>query len=603
VEKNVWKMVWRLLSRREKFASGLMMLIAVLGAGAQVMMIGSVMPFLSIISNPTIIETNTILRSVYEYFGFTEHHSFVVWIGVVTILVIVSANMVMVLRQYAIHRFTFRRVHSISIRLAKSYLSREYVYFLDKSTGDISKRILSEANSISTSFLRPAVDLVSATLSVAAIVLFLMFVNPVVTIAGAALVICVYGLLYFGVAAKLRFLGEERLSANRDRFTTIGEAFGGIKDIKILGKEDLFFRKFEVTSRRVAETDIMKNILSDLPRYGIQAIFFGGVVVLCLFMIDPVSFNQGGSSLKDIVPTLGAFALAGQRLLPEAQKIYASLTKIVSGTASVKSVYEDTLFSSNQDAAPEASDPFQSHISISNVSYRYPGATVDSLSEISFEIQKGRKIGVVGGTGSGKSTLADLCLGLLSPSGGVFQVDNAVIDTRIKRQSWRSRVGYVPQEIFLIDGSFTDNIAFGVDPKLVDMQRVIECAKNARLHDVVMNHSEEGYDSKVGERGIRLSGGQRQRIGIARALYRGADFLVMDEATSALDNETEREVIAAIDNLPAHLTVMMIAHRLTTLRGCDEIITMEEGSIVERGSWDDLMDQKGIFARMVNSTV
>lgn len=601
MKPNVWRMAWDLMTTRERAMAGLMLAISVVGAAAQVLMIGAIMPFLQVLSDPSIIDTHPVLARIYEGMGFQTSYDFVFCLGGVTILIIILANGIQMLKAYSIHRFAYRRVHSISIRLAKSYLDREYEYFLDKNSGDIGKRILAEASSISNSFLRPATILVASGLSTVAILGFLLFVNPVVTLFGGATVFLVYVALYWMVKGRLQMIGSEKVSANRGRFESINEAIGGIKEIKVLGKEKAFFRKFELASKKLADVEITNSILSDLPRFGVQAMFFAGVVIMCLLLIDAEMFNHDGAALASIIPTLGVFAMAGQRLIPEAQNVYSSLSKIIYGAASVENVHEDMDFSKREPVGKAKEIQLRQSVFLDGVSYVYPGASKPGLTNLRLEIPKGRKLGIVGGTGSGKTTLADVCLGLLPPSDGVFRVDGIAIQNREERQAWRSRVGYVPQDIFIVDGTFADNIAFGVEPCDIDMKRVEECARTSHLHEVIMGQGTEGYDARVGDRGVKLSGGQRQRIGIARALYRGADFLVMDEATSALDNTTERDVIQAIESLPKDMTVVMIAHRLTTLRGCDEIVVLDKGCIVERGSWDALQMRDGHFSKLTRS--
>jgi ABC-type multidrug transport system fused ATPase/permease subunit len=599
--EGVWQMAWRMLSSRERRMIWVMLVIAVIGAAAQVLMIGSIMPFLTVLSNPGAISENRYLSTLYEQFRFSSKYTFMAYLGAGTILVIILANSLLVVKSYAVHRFTARRVHSISVRLAQSYLGREYDFFLDKNSSDISKRVLTEANAIGTAFLTPAVNILTSGLSMIGIIGFLLFINPTVTLLGAGSIFLVYGIIYAIVSGRLKSLGERLVMANKERFASIGEAVGGIKDIKILGKEDVFFRRFRAASSTVSDVTIWHRVMSEVPRFAIQSFFFSGVVILCLLMIDSDSFGTDANAVGRIVPMLGAFALAGQRLMPEAQKFYKGMSSMSFGSAEVESVYRDMSFENRNLASTKSGAPMTCGLMLDDVSYRYPGAEPKSLSGISLEISKGQKIGVVGGTGSGKSTLADICLGLISPSTGSFSVDGQEISGRSEREAWRSCVAYVPQDIFILDGTFAENIAFGEPRNRVDFQKVEDCARIARLHEVVMASGKKGYDQQVGERGVRLSGGQKQRIGIARALYRGANVLVMDEATSALDNSTERDVIAAIEALPKDMTVIMIAHRLSTLRCCDEIITLQKGQITDRGDWEALSQKKGVFRDMLEA--
>lgn len=601
MKTDAWKMAWNLFSRRERMMTCVMIAIAVLGAAAQVLMIGAVLPFLNILSSPEAIETSSGYHVAVDYFGIEGRYEFVLLLGVGSIAAILVASSILILKTYALARFTQMRVHSISTRLVKSYLRRDYGFFLDRSTGDIGKRILSESNEIANSFLRPAAEIVASGLAVIGIIAFLFFVEPLATILGLMVVFAVYGVIYGTTNRSLGTAGERRTAANKRRFSAISEMFGGIKEVKVSGKEDVFFRRFEDASRETVKAQIYNRLIADLPRFAVLGLFFSGIIVACLVLIDREVFERnGGVALAEIIPALGVFALAGQRLIPEVQKVYSALSRIAFGVAALRSVHEDMDRNVVRGMPVEKPVPvsFARGIVLEDVSFRYPGTEQSSLETISLSIPKGCKIGLVGGTGAGKTTLVDVLLGVLRPSSGCMKIDDSVLDTEPQWAGWRQKVAYVPQDIFLVEGTIADNIAFGIPAESIDRDRLEKVARIAQIHTVVCHDLPEGYETMVGERGVRLSGGQRQRIGIARALYRGAEMLVLDEATSALDTETEREVIQAIEALPHEVTVVMIAHRLSTLRSCDEIIVMDKGKIIEKGPRDELIAMNGTFARL-----
>jgi len=562
-----------------------------------------VVPFLQVISDPARIHASPILSEVYAGLGMRSDYQFMVAIGMGTIAVILVSNVVQLFRAYALTRFAMNRVHAIGTRLTQSYLGRNYEYFLSRSTSDISKRILSETSEIANSFLLPAADLVSSALSAVFILGFLLFVDPSVTLIGLGLVLLLYGGVYSLSSRYARRLGQRRTLANRRRFAAISEAFGGIKDVKVTGMEDTFFRRFDTASKVVIRAGIFNKLVSELPRFFIQALFFSGVVCACLVLIDPAVFEaEGAGALTDIVPTLGAFAFAGQRLIPEMQRAYAAMTKVSFGAAALRNVYEEIDRGvRDRMPLPPADLTFSSDIAIDGVSYRYPGAERSGLDRVSARIRKGERIGIVGGTGAGKTTLVDVLLGLLPVSSGEIRIDGRSLGDAQTLAAWRRKVGYVPQAIFMLDGDFSDNIAFWEPEGRVDRDRVESAARAACIHEFIARQTPLGYRSRTGERGVMLSGGQRQRIGIARALYREAEFLVLDEASSALDSGTEREVMEAIAALPADLTVVMIAHRLSTVRGCDRIFVMEGGRLVEQGTWSELEAQDGHFSRLLQA--
>ena len=317
--------------------------------------------------------------------------------------------------------------------------------------------------------------------------------------------------------------------------------------------------------------------------------------------MDPESLNSG-EALGGILPILGLFAFAGQRLMPELQKLYQSLARIQAGGAAVNVVHDDLVNQLNEGRLPRSIPTrlgLNDRIILENVSYNYPGAKFAGLNEISLDIKAGERVGIVGSTGAGKTTLADTILGLLPPSEGRIIVDGAPITDETQR-AWQQSVGYVPQDIFLTDANIYENIALGVPMLEIDKPRVRRAAEIARIDDFIRNDLPDDYETAIGERGVRLSGGQRQRIGIARALYHEADLIVFDEATSALDNLTELEVMSAIDALPGDKTVLIIAHRLSTVKRCDQIIVMDKGRVVACDTWEKLMTNNSEFQKIAN---
>jgi ABC-type multidrug transport system fused ATPase/permease subunit len=349
----------------------------------------------------------------------------------------------------------------------------------------------------------------------------------------------------------------------------------------------------------MAHSEVGLAVVAQLPRFIVEGIAFSGIILLCLLLLDSTQFQQG-QSLGNILPILGVFALAGQRVMPELQKVYLSATQLRYGAASVEKVYDD-LFSATSAHDLPRKMPMGINITrgfrLDAVSYGYPNAKTAGLSDITLEVLAGEKIGIVGSTGAGKTTLADIILGLLRPQIGQLLVDGAPV-TDENLRSWQQSVGYVPQDIFLTGASISQNIALGVPIEEIDMDRVRHSAEIAQLDEFVRQELPEGYETEVGERGVRLSGGQRQRIGIARALYHRADLIVFDEATSALDNLTERDVMSAINALPGEKTIVVIAHRLSTVKVCDRIVVLDKGRIMGIGPWKELMDKNPSFQKL-----
>lgn len=593
---------WTLLDRRERLNSIKVLAVMIVGAIASATMIASVFPFLSVLSDPGLIKENGMLSMLYEAGNFKTDYDFLVALGIGSVIIIIISNFVLIIQSWALVKYTQMRIHTVSRRLLGHYLSQPYEYFLGRHSGDMSTNILSEAEQAVEQFLRPLAELISAVLTVVAVVATLIIVEPLIASITMGAFVGVYGCVTIITRRYVARMGVLRAQANERRFRIAGEALAGIKNVKLLGREASYLDRFSEPSAAMAHAQIGIGVLAQAPRFAIQMLAFGGIIVLCLLMLDPVDL-RGREALGGILPLLGLLAFAGQRLMPELQKVYQSHTIMTSGAAALNRVCDDLSAGSNALIDRSRSTPLglQQALTLDAVDYTYPGAKRFGLCQVSVTIQAGERIGVVGASGAGKTTLADVILGLLRPQTGTIQADGKKI-TQETMRAWQQTVGYVPQDIFLTDASLSENIALGLRIDEIDLAKVERVARIAQLHDFVMAELPNGYESRIGERGVRLSGGQRQRIGIARALYNDANLIVFDEATSALDNLTELEVISAINALPEDKTILMIAHRLTTVKDCDRIVMMENGKIADIGSWEELMANNWSFRTMAGAT-
>ncbi|MBK5927846.1 hypothetical protein CCR87_10985 [Rhodobaculum claviforme] len=595
---ETWRKAWSLLNAREKRNALLVLAVAVLAAATSTAMVGAVMPFLAVLSDPGRIATTPALAWLYDRLGFRSAYGFLMMLGVGALAVIIVATAMQMLSTYAVARFAQMRVHSLSHRLMARYLGQPYEFFLDHHSGDMGTRVLAEAGEVVSRCLRPAAVIVTSLLTILALLAFLLWVSPGVSIVAFAVLGGSYGLVYAITRARLRKLGVARAAANAERFRMASEALGGVKDIKLLGREAAYVDRFRVPSQRLAKVDVKIQLLSQLPQLVIQAVAFGGIILLCLVLVRASDF-EGGEAIGAIVPLLGVFALAGQRMMPELSRLYGSIAVMQSGRAVVDLVHADLV---RGDGRPlprvrVGGLGLRQEMRLDAISYRYPNAERPGVEGISLTVRAGERIGIVGSTGAGKTTLADIVLGLLRPQSGWIVVDGQVVDDSRVR-AWQESVGYVPQDIFLTDSSVRENIALGVPPEEIEDERVQRAARIASLDTFVREQLPEGYDTRVGERGVRLSGGQRQRIGIARAMYHDADLIVFDEATSALDNLTERDVMTAINALPGDKTILMIAHRLSTVKVCDRIVVLDQGRLVAVGPWEELLATSPEFRRI-----
>lgn len=591
-----WKKSWAILDARERRNAAVALAVVLFSAASAVAMIGSVMPFLAVLSDPSKIEKSATLAWAYQAGGFEDRYSFLFALGLVSITVIVISNLLQALRVYTVTRFSLMRMHSIGCRLLVNYLRQPYSFFLQSNTGDMGTKILAESQQVVGSFYRPAAEFIAAITTVVVIVSFLIWVNPTVTLAAFLVIGGTYGMTLILTRKRISRLGVIRAQSNAERFRITGEALGGVKEIKILGREMAYVRRFSHPSRRMAKAITTSEVLSLSPQYMIQVLAFSGIIALSLVLLEPGDLTAE-SPLSDILPILGLFAFAGQRLIPELSRAYSSMTKLTFAAAAVDTVYRDLVERKSEVDLPRQ-PPVPMGLSktfdLDSIEYRYAGSDRANLAGVSLSIKAGERIGVVGTTGSGKSTLANVILGLLKPSSGHLVVDGVALSQENLR-AWQQTIGYVPQEIFLTDATLAENIALGVNKRDIDMEKVRKAAKIAKIDNFVTQELAEGYDCVVGERGIRLSGGQRQRIGIARAMYHDADLIVLDEATSALDNVTEKDVMEAIEGLPGAKTLIMIAHRLTTLRSCDRIIVLDKGRVVSIGPWDEVIAENDLM--------
>jgi ABC-type multidrug transport system fused ATPase/permease subunit len=482
----------------------------------------------------------------------------------------------------------------------RDYLLRPYSWFLNRHSADLGKTVLSEVEQVINQVLVPVTQLVAQVVVSFCLIVLLFLVEPVVALSATLLLGGGYTGIYLFLRKYLSRIGADRVQANKERFQIAQEALGGIKEVKAAGLEWGYLKSFLKPAYRFARHQAGNTIAGKTPRFVLDAFAFGGILLVIMILL-----STRGGNLDQVLPTLGVFAFAGIRLLPAMQEAYLNAAKLRFGKAALDSLYDDMSLSINDTpstdffSAPgkEVPLPLQNQLDLKNIYFTYPEAKHPSIKALNLRIEANTTVGLAGATGAGKTTVVDLIMGLLVPDQGEILVDSIPIASENVR-SWQRSLGYVPQHIFLSDDTVAANIAFGVPQAKIDMSAVERAAKIAELHDFVLNDLENAYQSTIGERGVRLSGGQRQRIGIARALYHDPDVLILDEATSALDNLTEKAVMDAVHNLSRQKTVILIAHRLSTVRSCDCIFMLENGQIAAQGSYFELLQKSHKFRRM-----
>ncbi len=512
-------------------------------------------------------------------------------LGISVFLLLVVSIVFKALTNYALLRFTHMRQYSLGKRVMEGYLHQPFSWFLNRHTADLGKNILYEVEQIVYLALNPSLVFIQQTLITLAILTILILVNLKIAIIVGLTMGFAYGIIYLLTRNLVVKFGKQRLKASKLLFVNITEAFGAIKEIKVGGSEKNFVNRFSEPAKNLAKSQALIGLISTLPRFVLEVIAFGGIILAILYLLA-----QSGN-FNEIIPIIALYVFAGYRLLPAFQGIYRSLAQVRSVEPSLDTLYKDLKnFKSNIKAKDENRLEFKKNITLKNIFYQYPNSTKIVLNNLNLDISASTKIGIVGATGSGKTTIVDIILGLLELQKGFLKVDGKLIEKNNLR-TWQNSIGYVPQNIFLADDTVSANIAFGVENNSINKKDIENAAKIASLHDFVINELPEKYQTYIGEKGIRLSGGQRQRIGIARALYHNPKLLILDEATSSLDNLTEQEVMNAVNNMSKDLTVIMIAHRLSTVKECDSIVILENGQIKHQGTFKELTKINDYFRK------
>ena len=569
---------------------------------AETFAVASVVPFIAAVSSPRTFLENPWAAWLFELGSFAETSHFLVFLGVLVLVILTISNGFAAYTTWIMERFVWQKHHVLSTQLLERYLRQPYAFFTDRNSAELSKNILSEVLVVIVGVLVPVMLLLSRGLVSLCIMVLLLLVDWKLALAVAAVLGGAYGVVYGLVQRRQGRIGEERMEANTNRFQAAAEAFGGIKESKVLRREGHFLKRFAEPSEVYSRHTSTDQMVAQLPRYALEGVAFGGILLIVIYLL--VLREDFGQAL----PLIGLYAFAGYKLMPSLQLVFQGFTRIRFNLAPLARLHRDLVAEGREqevrDAETDAALPppieLRQQITLSDLSFRYPGADEWALEGINLEIPLGGAIGLVGTTGCGKTTLADVLLGLFLPTRGTLRVDDAEIDAG-NVSGWQSQLGYVPQDIFLIDDTIRRNIAFGVDEEEIDDEAVRRAADAAELGEL-MEELPAGYETVVGEKGVRLSGGQRQRIGIARALYRAPSVLVLDEATSALDGVTESAVMRVVRDQDDARTVIVIAHRIRTVANCDAIYLLDRGRIVASGTYDELMRTNEAFRALAAST-
>ncbi len=588
--------LWDHLGPRRRRQFVFLMALVVVSAFAEVVSIGAVLPFLTVLAAPQVAFEQPVVAGIARSMGVRSADGLVLPLTIAFAAAAIISGAIRLLLLRASTRFAFGTGSELSIEVYRRTLYQPYSVHVARSSSQVISGITTKVGGTMLGVLLPALTLISSGAAILAIMLALIVIDPVVALVATACFGASYGLITW--RSRLRLRGNS-LSIAREQtelVKALQEGLGGIRDVLLDGTQAVYCEAYGRADRQLRRAQGANVFIAQSPRYSIEAL---GMVLIAALAYG-LSREAGG--LATALPVLGALAIGAQRLLPALQQSYAAWASIAGNQGSLRDTIELLDQPVSRDLAQPAPAPLpvRNSIRFDRVRFRYADDGPWVLRDFNLNIPKGARVGFVGSTGSGKTTTLDLLMGLLTPTEGELLVDGEPVrGARVR--AWQRTIAHVPQSIYLADSTLAENIAFGVPKDSIDRLRVQQAARQAQIAEFIESRP-AGYDAFVGERGIRLSGGQRQRIGIARALYKQASVLVLDEATSALDNVTEQSVLDAIEGLDRELTVLLIAHRLTTVRRCDTIVELERGAVVAQGSYDELMGSSQSFRQMVEAT-
>tara|TARA_R100001129_G_scaffold179391_1_gene156151 strand:+ start:744 stop:2603 length:1860 start_codon:yes stop_codon:yes gene_type:complete len=569
--------------------------LVVIMAFAELAGVASIGPFMALVGDISLLQGDGTLAQIYTLSGFENPREFLFWLGIAVLLALTAAATVSMFTIWRLSLYAAQVGAEISTRLYKHYMQQSWLFHASGSSSQLTNRIAQESNRVTNLVIQPLVEMNAKGILAIVMATAIFVFNPLVALVGLLVFGVAYLVLYKTVRKRLTKNGREVSQSNQQRFKLMNEGFGGIKDTLLLGRQAEFNKRFENSSETLGRAQGVTRALAQAPRYAMELVAFGAVIFLVLYLLSAYDGNLG-----NILPVLSVYALAGFKLLPAFQQMYTSLAQVKGNISSFDSIEKDLAASQYiEDIKPSSEFGKLSPkklITLDNISFNYPDKDAKALSELTLQIPVNQVIGLVGASGSGKSTAIDILLGLIEPQSGSLVIDGEEITGQQKR-AWQNNVGFVPQTIFLADSSIRENIAFGIPLDEIDEERVTRASQMAHLEEL-LERLPEGLNTRVGERGIQLSGGQRQRIGIARALYDNAEVLVLDEATSALDGITEKLVMDAIHDFSGRKTIIMIAHRLATVKKCDCIYLLDNGKVIDKGNYEDLVDRSDMFQEM-----
>ena len=589
------KKLFSLLTPSQRRRFYVLQILVVLMAILEIVGVASIIPFMTLVGNMDQLQENTFIAQVYRASGIDSESEFVFFLGFLVLVMMFISAMISVYTIWMISMFANKVGTEIADRLYNYYLEQNLLFHVSGSSAQLTRKIAVETQRVTGGILTPLMQMNARIILALLMILSIFIYDPKVATLIFITFSIAYLILFKVVRMRIQRNGKTISEVNEKRFRLMNEGFGGIKDILLLGRDEDYIKRFNQTGILLAYSQGANAALGQAPKYFMELVAFGSMILIVLYLITSHNGNLGV-----ILPLLSVYALAGLKLLPAFQLIYASIASIKGHSPGFEAIQKDLLESSKKEPSSVKIEKSylspKEKISLENISFTYPGIDEPVLNDVSISIPVNSVIGIVGPSGSGKSTLIDILLGLIEPQQGILKIDDKTINDKNLR-SWQNTIGFVSQSIFLSEGTIAENVAFGISDNEINVGQVEQALKMAHLNEFV-DSLENGFNTKVGERGVQLSGGQRQRIGIARALYYEAEVLVFDEATSSLDGITEKMIMKAIHEFSGKKTIIMIAHRLKTVQKCDQIFFIDKGKVIDKGTYQELIKKNEQFKNM-----